>query len=93
MPKRKTHTAGMIAEQRIRRGGETLIHVYYTRWSPNDRPADLGHMVMRGKVSADLGLESAAGLDFSNEEMQSITRAAKFAAIECIRKRLKKRKT
>ena len=41
----------------------------------------------RGEVVADLGLETDAGQDFTSDEMQLITRAAKFAAIDCIRAR------
>lgn len=84
-------TPPSIADMRIRRGGETLIHVYYTRWSPDDFD-DRGHLLQRGKVSADLGLETGAGVDFANEEMQRIAQAAKFAAIKCIAARAALRK-
>jgi hypothetical protein len=67
---------------------ECMIHV---AWSGlHDRGDDgRGHLVQRGKVTADLGLDHVPDPPFTNEEMQEITRAAKFEALKCLRRRPK----
>ena len=65
---------------------ECLIHVYWTGlWDPND--SGRGHLLRRGEVSADLGLDAVPAPPFTDEEMQAITRAAKIQAIKCLRAR------
>ncbi len=65
---------------------ECMIHVY---WSGLNYPDGdkRGHLVQRGKVTADLGLETMPMPPFTDEEMQSITFAAKMQALRCIRAR------
>ena len=79
--------SNFIDRARHARGGETMIRVAYSRWRPGCDSGTDGHSVRRGEVIADLGLETDAGKDFTNDEMQLIARAAKFAAIDCIRAR------
>ena len=69
-------------------GEECLIHVYWTARMPG---GGMSHHVMRGRVSADLGLVRVPDPPFTNEEMQAITFAAKMAALKCLshRKRQK----
>lgn len=76
--------ASLSGDQR-RGGEECLIHVYWTGHTRGG--GESGHLVQRGKVSADLGLDAIPSPPFTGEEMQSITRAAKMAAIRCLRKR------
>lgn len=65
---------------------ECMIHV---SWSGLGDAGDdgRGHLVMRGRVTADLGLDDVPTPPFSPEEMQDITRAAKMAALKCLRDR------
>jgi hypothetical protein len=66
-----------------------LLHVY---WTGLHDPADpgQGHLLQRGKVSADLGLDAVPNPPFTNEEMQQIMFAAKMQAIKCLRARRSK---
>lgn len=65
---------------------ECLIHVYWTGlWDPND--PGRGHLLHRGEVSADLGLDAVPVPPFTDEEMQLITFAAKMQALKCLRAR------
>lgn len=71
---------------------ETMIHVY---WSALGDARDLreggrGHLMQRDRVSASLGLDCAPDPGFTNDEMQSITFAAKMAALKCLRQRKSK---
>jgi len=68
-----------------RRDPEYMIHV---AWSAAFDPGDegRGHLVRRGEVTANLGIDEAIA-PFTNEEMQDITFAAKMAALQCLRKR------
>jgi hypothetical protein len=67
---------------------ECLIHVY---WSGlRDRKGLTegdSHLIQRGKVSADLGLEGIPDPPFTSAEMQEITFAAKIQALKCLRAR------
>lgn len=70
-------------------GQETMIHVY---WSALGDARDLreggrGHLMQRDRVSASLGLDCAPDPGFTSDEMQTITRAAKMAALKCLRMR------
>jgi len=68
---------------------ECLIGVFWT--ALNDPEDDgRGHNRFRGLVTADLGLDEAPRPGFTNEEMQLITRAAKFQAVKCLLDRKKK---
>lgn len=63
---------------------EVLLHVYWTKHTSDDGDRS-GHLSMRGKVSADLGLETSP--DFTAAEMEQITFAAKMQALKCLRAR------
>jgi hypothetical protein len=65
---------------------ECMLHVYWT--AMNDAGDNgSGHLVMRGRVTADLGLDNVPVPPFSSEEMQEIMRAAKMGALKCLRNR------
>lgn len=59
---------------------EALIHVYWTTLSG-------GHTKQQGRVSADLGVGEDP--QFTADEMQAVARAAKFAALKCLKDRKK----
>jgi len=63
---------------------ECLLHVYWTTGGEE-------RFTMRGKVSADLGLDAPPDPPFTNEEMQKIMFAAKMQVIKCLRARKKVR--
>lgn len=70
---------------------EVMIHVYWSaRGDARDaREGGRGHLMQRDKVTADLGLDLAPDPGFTEAEMQTITYAAKTAAIKCLRLRRK----
>jgi len=77
----------------IRGAQEVMIHVYWS--AVNDAVDELhdrrGHLLQRGKVTADLGLDAVPDPPFTRAEMELITYAAKGQAIKCLRAR--KRRT
>lgn len=46
-----------------------------------------GHTELRGRTMADLGIDEVPDPPFTNDEMQSIGRAAKFEALRCLTRR------
>lgn len=68
---------------------EVMIHVYWSALGDarDKREGDHGHRMQRDKVTASLGLDRAPDPGFTEAEMQSITYAAKMAAIKCLRQR------
>lgn len=70
-----------------------LVHVGSTKpevilrvaWSCLGHPDGQGHMTWRGMVLADLALDKIP--DFTDAEMQRITRAAKLEAMKVLRDR------
>jgi hypothetical protein len=65
---------------------ETMIHVYWSgyRDARDIREGGMGHRMQRDKVTASLGLDRCPDPGFTPDEMQTIARAAKFAAIKCL---------
>ena len=65
---------------------EFLLHVY---WSGlNDGGDDSrGHLIQRGKVTCDMGLENFPDPPPTAEEMQQVTFAAKMALLKILRTR------
>jgi hypothetical protein len=72
---------------------ETMIHVYWSALGDarDAREGNNGHRMQRDKVSASLGLDSAPDPGFTPDEMQTITRAAKMAALKCLRERARRK--
>lgn len=72
-------------------GKEFLLHVY---WSGLDDGGDdgRGHLVQRGKVTADVGLENFPDPPPTAEEMQQVMFAAKMALLKILRQRKRARK-
>jgi len=72
---------------------EVMIHVYWSaRGDARDaREGGRGHLMQRDKVTADLGLDAAPVPGFTEAEMQTITSAAKIAAIKCLRARARRK--
>lgn len=68
-------------------GEECLLHVYWTGRDAGGQGSD--HLTMRGRVSADLGIDRIPDPPFTNEEMQIIMFAAKMAAAKVLRDRKK----
>jgi hypothetical protein len=70
-------------------GQETMIHVYWSALGDarDVREGGNGHRMQRDRVSASLGLDRTPEPGFTPDEMQSITRAAKMAALKCLRER------
>jgi hypothetical protein len=66
-----------------------MIHVCWSGYGDarDVRDGGMGHRMMRDKVTANLGFDQAIEPGFSEEEMQTITYAAKMAALKCIRTR------
>lgn len=58
-------------------------------WSGVNDPGDdgRGHLVQRGRVTADLGLDAVPVPPFSSAEMESIMFAAKMQALRVLRQR------
>lgn len=65
---------------------ECLIHVYCSGLRDPQDPGR-GHLMQRGMVSADLGLDGVPSPPFTSDEMQLILRAAKMQALKCLRAR------
>ncbi len=68
---------------------EVMIHVYWSALGDarDKREGGHGHRMQRDKATASLGLDCAPVPGFTEAEMQSITFAAKMAAIKCLRLR------
>lgn len=68
---------------------EVMVHVYWSALGDarDKREGGHGHRMQRDKVTASLGLDRAPDPGFTEAEMQSITFAAKMAAIKCLRLR------
>ena len=63
---------------------EVMIHVMWSGVNgPHDH--DAGHSSRRGSVIADLGLDEYPEHGLTDEDMQHVARAAKFAAIKRLR--------
>jgi hypothetical protein len=62
---------------------EVMIHVYWSALNYGDDD-DRGHLMQRGKVAADLGLDAVPDPPFTRDEMEIITRAAKLQALKCL---------
>lgn len=67
-------------------GREFLLHVY---WSGLDDGGDdgRGHLMQRGKVTCDMGLENFPDPPPTDDEMQKVTFAAKMAMAKVLRER------
>jgi len=67
-------------------GKEFLLHVY---WSGLDDGGDdgRGHLMQRGKVTCDMGLENFPDPPPTDDEMQKVTFAAKMAMAKVLRER------
>ena len=65
----------------------------YVAWSGLGDPGDdgSGHLRMRARVTADLGLGRVPDPPFTSDEMQTITHAAKMEALRCLRRRKARR--
>ena len=72
-------------------GKEFLLHVY---WSGLDDGGDdgRGHLIQRGKVTADMGLENFPAPPPTAEEMQQVMFAAKMALLKILRTRKRAKK-
>jgi hypothetical protein len=70
-------------------GQETMIHVYWSALGDvrDTREGGHGHRMQRDRVSASLGLDRAPVPGFTPDEMQTITHAAKMAALKCLSER------
>jgi hypothetical protein len=70
----------------VRGAQECMLHVY---WSGLGDAGDdgRGHIVQRGRVTADLGYDGVPDPPFTDEEMQDIMRAAKMEAGRCLARR------
>lgn len=73
-------------------GQETMIHVYWSALGDarDAREGNNGHRMQRDRVSASLGLDRAPDPGFTPDEMQTIARAAKMAAIKCLGERARR---
>jgi len=69
-------------------------YILRVSWSAAFDPMDdgRGHLVRRGEVTANLGIEGVLDPPFTNREMQDITFAAKMAVAKCLRLRKQKPK-
>lgn len=65
---------------------EVMITVF---WSCYGGKTGERHHEQRGRTTADLGLDDIPDPPFTAEEMTTITRAAKFAALKCLKDRKK----
>jgi len=72
---------------------ECMIVVAWTGLNDarDKREGGHGHLMMRDRVMADLGLEAVPVPGFTNEEMQLITFAAKMQALKCLTARKTRR--
>ncbi len=70
---------------------ETMLHVYWSgyRDARDVRDGGMGHLMVRDKVTADLGFDHTIEPGFTSDEMQKIAFAAKMAALKCLSARRK----
>lgn len=69
---------------------EVMLHVYWSCLDVFSRAKDNSHLIQRGKVTADLGLDKIPDPPFTNDEMQAIMFAAKMEAIRMLSLRVKR---